>query len=426
MLTDDQKRQITTSVESVLHANWREGIRTGDGMPYAYTCPSSSRYPWQWYWDSTFHAIVWGRLDPPRARRELESLLANQREDGFIGHTIFWNEPLRGVRRLTYNVTSRHATMTSSIQPPLLPWAWSRSVGDARGDPRLSRHLDWFAAARDLEGDGLIWIVSPDESGMDAATQFDQIWRHRAHGQIGYVELVHRNRRLDFDLRRVDRAGGPVCCEVTTNVLYNLSRLAAGRASLTPALIARCWDESRGLFLPVARPEVNRSTLPATIAALTPLALPDLPESIGRRLVEEQLLEPARFWTPVPLPSVAVSDPTFSLRDTGALHQRRYWRGPTWINTAWLCWLGLVRLGYDDVAAELATRLGIAVLRSGLREYYDPFAAAGMGARGFSWSALVGEMLDVGDPVALDVADPVARPGGPAAPGPPEPPRRDR
>jgi hypothetical protein len=411
MLTDDQKCQIAATAAATLNANWREGIRARDGM-------RSERYPWQWYWDSAFHAIVWGRLDPGRARRELESLLANQREDGFIGHTIFWNEPLRGLRRATYNVTTRHPTMTASIQPPMLPWAWSLAVGDAGAEPRLRRHLDWFSAQRDLEGDGLIWIVTPDESGMDAAPQFDPIWRHQAHGLPGYVGLVHRNRRLGYDLRRVAAAGGPVVCEVATNVLYNLSRLAVGLPSLTPALIARCWDEPRGLFLAAARPQVDRSALATTIAALTPLALPDLPEAIGRRLVGEHLLAADRFWTPVPAPSVAVSDPAFSVRDTGALHQRRYWRGPSWINTAWMCWLGLVRLGEDQAADELAQRLGVAVLRSGLREYYDPFTAAGMGARGFSWSALVGEMLH-------DPARP-ARPGEPMTGAPPEGPHPDR
>ena len=39
---------------------------------------------------------------------------------------------------------------------------------------------------------------------------------------------------------------------------------------------------------------------PLTWAALAPLALPDLPEAIGRRLVEEHLLDPQRFWLPMP------------------------------------------------------------------------------------------------------------------------------
>ena len=46
----------------------------------------------------------------------------------------------------------------------------------------------------------------------------------------------------------------------------------------------------------------------------------------------------------------------FSTRDANRLGVRRYWRGPTWINSAWLLWLGLTRLGYAEPAAELASR----------------------------------------------------------------------
>ena len=36
---------------------------------------------------------------------------------------------------------------------------------------------------------------------------------------------------------------------------------------------------------------------------------------------------------------------------------RRYWRGPTSVNSAWLVWLGLLRLGYDAQAQELGRRV---------------------------------------------------------------------
>src|SRR5204862_335669 len=72
----------------------------------------------------------------------------------------------------------------------------------------------------------------------------------------------------------------------------------------------------------------------------------------------------------------------------------RYWRGPTWINSAWLVWLGLVRLGYAEQAATLAAAVQRAVLASGLREFYDPFDGHGMGARDFAWSALALELAD--------------------------------
>jgi glycogen debranching enzyme len=158
------------------------------------------------------------------------------------------------------------------------------------------------------------------------------------------------------------------------------------------------YDEQTGLFGPVARPEPTRP--PAlTWTALAPLALPDLPEPIGRRLVEEHLLDPERFWLPVPPPSVSAGDPSFSLDDTGLLGVKRYWRGPMWINSAWLVWLGLVRLGYSEQAAELVKRVGAAVSSEGLREYYDPFSGRGMGAVDFGWSALALELTDP-DPAA--------------------------
>jgi hypothetical protein len=398
MSTQMDTTTIRSLCERVLRRNWREGTRDSDGLPFAYTCPSPGHYPWQWYWDSCFTAIVWRRFEPQRSRRELESLLAAQRPDGFIGHTIFWNTPLNGARRLTYNVTEHNAPMTASIQPPTLAWAWRLAVGDPGQEPAIGRQYDWLAEHRDLEGDGLIWIVQPDESGLDASTQFDAVWGSRAHGLPGFVLLVHRNRELGFDLRRIVDAGGPVCCEVMTNVIYSLSRMALGRPSLTEAIIDRMYDERSGLFRLIAQPPLERE--PAlTWTALAPLALPDLPEPIGRRLVEEHLLDPERFWLPFPPPSVSAGDPSFSLDDTGLLGVRRYWRGPTWINAAWLVWLGLTRLGYEEQASELAHKLSTMVASEGLREYYHPYSGAGMGAVDFGWSSLVLELAEP-DPAA--------------------------
>jgi Mannosylglycerate hydrolase MGH1-like glycoside hydrolase domain len=392
MPTEAATEQIRSLCEVTLRQNWREGVRQSDGVAFAYTCPSPRHYPWQWYWDSCFTAVVWRHFDAERARRELESLLAAELERGFIGHTIFWNTPLRDLRRFTYNVVTPGAPSTSTIQPPLLAWAWRIAVGDPTAEPRLAAHYDWLAAHRDLDGDGLIWIIQPDESGLDASPQFDPIWGHRTHGRAGFPLLVRRNRRLGFDLRRIVNAGGPVCCEVVTNVLYCLSLLALGRPSITPQLVERCYDERTGLFGPVVWPQHGRR-IPVTWSALAPLALPDLPEAIGRRLVEEHLLDPQSFWLPVPPPSVSAREPAFSARE-GLPGFKRYWRGPSWVNAAWLLWLGLIRLGYHDSARTMVERLASAVAGAGLREYYHPYTGRGMGAPSFAWSTLLLEMID--------------------------------
>jgi hypothetical protein len=376
--------------ERTLRGNWLEGAR--NGVPYAYTRPSPGRYPWQWFWDSCFAAIVWRRFDQQRSRAELGSLLSAQRENGFIGHTIFWDRPVSLTRLPFYNVASRSAHQTETIQPPLLAWAWRIAVGDPRDEPRIGAQMDWLVANRDLDGDGLLWILQPDESGLDASPKFDPVWSKRANGRIGFPLLVGRNRRLGFDARRVRDHGGPVLCEVLVNTLWSLSLLAAGRPSATPALVERLWDERLGAFVDEAQPGGVRPAV-LTCATLAPLALPDLPEEIGRRLVEEHLLDPEEFRTPVAPPSVAASEPSYE-PGGGNGPIRRYWRGPTWVNTAWLAWIGLRRLGYEDAARVLAADLVGAVCREGLREYYDPRDGTGLGARDFAWSALIAEMAD--------------------------------
>ncbi len=383
----------TETAERTLRQNWLEGER--DGTRFAYTQPSPSRYPWQWYWDSCFAAIAWRRFEPARARAELETLLAAQRPDGFVGHTIFWDRPVSLGRYPFYNVTSRGSLQTETIQPPLLAWAWRIAVGDPALEPGIAAQAEWLQQHRDLDGDGLLWIVQPDESGLDASPKFDPIWGRRATGRIGFPCLVRRNRRLGFDARRVRDRGGPVLCETLVNTLWSLSLQALGRPSATPALVERLWDERRGLFLDEAQPGGERPGI-LTWAALAPLALPDLPEEIGRRLVEQHLLDDREFLTPVAPPSVAICEPGYE-PGGGRGPIRRYWRGPTWVNAAWLLWLGLRRLGYDQEAERMANGLIGAVEREGLREYYDPRTGNGLGAEDFAWSALVAEMVPIED-----------------------------
>lgn len=382
--------------ERVLRQNWFEGER--DGLPYSYTKPSPGTYPWQWYWDSCFAAIVWRRFAPERSRAELESLLAAQRPNGFIGHTIFWKGRVSLIRYPFYNVSSRSSFQTETIQPPLLAWAWRIAVGDPADEPRIGAQADWLTANRDLEGDGMLWIIQGDESGLDASPKFDPVWGWRANSRFGFLFLEHRNRKLKFDARRIRDIGGPVVCEVVVNTLWSLSLQALGRPGITDAIVDRLWDEERGLFFDEVQPGGKRPAI-ATCASLAPLALPDLPEEIGRRIIEEHLLKPGEFWTAVAPPSVSASEPSYR---PGGDHRifRLYWRGPTWINTAWLAWLGLVRLGYTAEAAQLVEGLAGAVTREGLREYYDPRDGTGLGAVDFAWSSLIAEMVDP-DPAAL-------------------------
>lgn len=376
--------ELVELCRATLDASWREGTR--EGIKYGFTTPSATTYPWQWYWDSCFHAVIWKRFDRERSRRELESLLAASR-DGFIGHTVFWTGPVRGARRLFYNVPDAHSFMTATIQPPVLAWVWQRAVGDPTLEPRIAAHHEWLRANRVLDGSGLLWIVQPDESGMDALPKFDHVWGPVAQGLPLFPLLVRRNRKLRWDARRIE----PRVCEVLTNVAWCLSELALGRPSLTPAIVERLWSERAGRFVDVnvgPRRTLEPERRPLTWDTLAPLMLPDLPDAIAERMVA---LYRERFARWVPLAAVPADDPAHQPQERH-WGLRRHWRGPSWMNAAWFVWLSLRRLGLHEDADELAQRAVATVGRAGLREYYDSRDGHGMGAEGFGWSGLVLEL----------------------------------
>ncbi len=108
-----------------------------------------------------------------------------------------------------------------------------------------------------------------------------------------------------------------------------------------------------------------------------------------RRLAEEHLLDKRRYAAPFGIPSVSMQEPSFNPR----WDRFRCWRGPSWINTAWLLVPPLRALGYEHHADRVALSLASAATRDGLREHYDAITGRGMGARRFGCSALLPELL---------------------------------
>ena len=118
-----------------------------------------------------------------------------------------------------------------------------------------------------------------------------------------------------------------------------------------------------------------------TISGLVPLLVPGLPEAT-------ELLATAtgpRFR----LGEVRMV-PSYDLTGS-AFEPGRYWRGPSWFNTAWLIHRGLCTLPGGAEVQELAAALRHDVLQlaasTDFAEYVDPYTGEARGARDFSWTA---------------------------------------
>lgn len=406
-VSEDRVAGLRHEAHRVLAGNWREG-RLADGVAYRYTCPSPPRYRHQWYWDSCFHAIVWSHFDPPRAREELRTLVRGGRLDGFIPHTIFWHDTPGWRRAPLYATDSlRGDRATAHIQTPMLALAWEVVAEASADEPgfagealdALRLHYDWLEHHRDPDGDGLISIIHPDESGLDDAPKYDEVFGWMSHYMPGYMWLVERSRRLGYDSRSIIDRYEEHVEDVLVNVLYALSLRALARLSgdaaydararrTEDALLERCWDPRRGLFWDLA----GRGHVPlqiSTWSSLSPLALPSLPREIAARLIEEHLLDPRRYRAPYGIPSVSMEEPSFR----AGWHLFRCWRGPSWMNTAWLLVPALRRHGYTDDAERIVAACVELVEAHGFREYYNPLNGEGLAARRFGWSTLLVELL---------------------------------
>lgn len=399
-------QHLRLHAEGVLARNWRTG-RYRDGTPYAFTCPSPPRYRHQWYWDSCFHAIVWRHFDPSRARAELRTLLRAGRLDGFVPHTTFWDRPARWRRAPFYGThTIFGDRATATTQTPILALAWELVAQASGDDPGfatealgpLRLHYDWLERERDPDGDGLLTIIHPDESGLDDAPKYDQVFGWMRHDRPGYFWLIERYRRLGYDAHAIVERYDEHVEDVLVNVFYALSLHALARM-LGPlegeqyerrarrtenALLERCYDERTGLFFDLAGRDERRVEI-STWSALAPLALPNLPADVRRRLVDQHLMNPRRYRAACGIPSVSMEEPSFR----PGFDRWRCWRGPSWVNTAWLLLPALHELGYGEEARRILDSLVCAVETHGFREYYHPHTGDGLAARGFGWSTLL-------------------------------------
>jgi hypothetical protein len=422
-IDDRRVAELRSDARRVLAGSWREG-RLPNGTPYGFTCPAPPRYRHQWYWDSCFHAIVWSHFDPARARSELRTLLRGGRLDGFIAHTIFWHDAAGWRRAPLYATHSWRGDRASAhIQTPLLALAWERVAAASPEEPEfgtealdaLRLHYDWLEQHRDPDGDGLISIIHPDESGLDDSPKYDEVFGWMSHYLPGYIWLVERSRRLRYDSRTIIDRYDEHVEDVLVNVFYALALRALARLSGDESYLARaqrteeailthCWDEERGLFWDLAGRDHTALRI-STWSSLAPLALPSLPAPIARRLIEEHLLDPRRYLSPFGIPSVSMDEPSFR----AGWHLFRCWRGPTWINTVWLLVPALRRWGYDEDADRILASCVAMIDRHGFREYYNPLNGEGLAARHFGWSTLIVDLLPgVEDRVDSHIAAPFA------------------
>jgi hypothetical protein len=319
-------------------------------IAHRWTTPDRWPHRDMWLWDSAFHAPAYALLDPAWGEGALLAVLDRQdKETGFIAHQM---RP-QGRSRIT--------------QPPILAWScWHVYRITGRRElleaayPGLCRYLEWDLAHRDWNGDGLLgWLIEGNplcrsgESGMDNSSRFDPDgpWDN-----------------VDLNAYVVNEMG------CLARIARELGRDAEGasweaRAKAMAARVnALLWDAESGFYYD-RHADGKLLTLKSNAGFLPLLAGIATPGQAARLVAH--LRDPARFWTAMPVPTIALDEPAYA---------PDMWRGPTWVNVNGLIREGLARYGYDALAAAIRRKTLDEIARwyearGCIYEYYDCLAA---------------------------------------------------
>lgn len=310
--------------------------------------------------------------------------------------------------------------------------------------PRLQRWMDYLYRERDPDGNSLVYVRHPWESGMDNSPVWDEPYTRIPFHRADIKPYVRRDIHKGVDPRdRPSNATYDKFVWLATNsrnhsyneasvwndllangtrkhtffiedVLFNavLARAADDMAELATrlnnatesarwqnhsaatlaAIKTNLWSDEHQIFLD--RDQVTEQLIPERIATgLAPLFAGDLAndtllEALLRTMNSTSFCGMAG--PAAPTPGCVFPVPTCDTQ-SAKFDRRLYWKGPAWINTNWIIHSGLVanNLGGSALAKRIkaAVRSFVTLNNDEFHEYFDVFTGEAHGTGGFSWSA---------------------------------------
>jgi glycogen debranching enzyme len=223
--------------------------------------------------------------------------------------------------------------------------------------PNLIRQLRWFQAARRATDDVGGYLYTDISNGTYESG-------------------------IDQGIRFMDVPTGPFTCVDATAHVYLLCRFAVDWARhvnadpgewqqeadrLRRLMNERLFQAGTGFFHDAWLMDEKPSPRLA-IEGIWPMVVGAAEPELARRVIDENLLNPHRFFSHHPLASVGVEDRWFELR---------MWRGPAWNSMTYWAAVGCLKYGRADAAEQILRRAldasAVQFERTGtIWEFYHP------------------------------------------------------
>ena len=230
----------------------------------------------------------------------------------------------------------------------------------------LRRFDECLWRTRDSNGDGLLESYCVYDTGEDQALRYGDApcWWTEDEPPRGYSVVP----MASMDVTSWSYTARDTLARISRILDDGQAEAWAEKATRTArALREGLWDEKRGACYDRDR---NGKTIDILCHnTLRCMYWGSISRGMADRFVKEHLLNPREFWTPFPLPSVAVCDPMFRNAP------ENNWSGQPEGLTYQRAILALENYGYHTIVTELGKKLIRSIAEYGFRftQQFDPF-----------------------------------------------------
>ncbi len=240
--------------------------------------------------------LRWHR-DVSRARGVLSTIFAHQKADGGLHGRIYMNH-LTGT-------DFYHANWGDAFEAIDLLHPDDTFLAEIY--PALKRHAEWLVQTRDAEGSGMFDVIDQFETGQEYMARYQAVDPNA--DSYGWENRI-RLKGIDVTVYAYALFSALARLALRTNAAADHARWTLLADRTAAAVRGKMWDPAEQMFFDVDPKRGARTKVAAAVCFypyFTDLATEE--HLVG---LDRNLFNPARFWTPFPVPSSSVDDPTFS------------------------------------------------------------------------------------------------------------------
>ena len=408
-------RNLINKAQKTLLGNRRKG----------YTLPTNNKlYPAQWNWDSAFIALGYSYFNLNHALKEITTLLDGQWKDGMVPHILFHDTNTNYYPNYTAWNCGNKIHSSGITQPPILSTILKLILDKNKISNKQTKEVkkivkkiirfhEWFIKFRDPKKTGLVSILHPWESGYDNSPIWDEpmekvtieknLKYKRADNKLvnpdhrplnidydRYVSIKNNLRKKKYNPKKIFKSSLFNVVDVGFNSLFlkankdliqilNKFNLESSKISnyvkVTEKKILKLYDKKKGSFFSKDIRNKKKIYVPSITNYFILFA------DLNNDLINKKLIKSLKNHNKNDKYFFSSIKPNHK-----SFEEKRYWRGPIWVNCNWFIYKGL--MNKDISFSKKIKRKTIQMIEAnGFHEYYTRKSAKPMGAKNFSWSA---------------------------------------